>query len=547
MIVGAKLYMENRRRSPALPVLFVTSEAFPLAKTGGLADVCGALPAALNRLGADLRLMLPGYPQSLDTAVGKRVLCDVTDLVGGEHCRLVGGRMPDSGCRVILFDCPTLFQRGGGLYQDDGGEDWPDNHRRFAAFSRAAAAVAMGETPLPWRPAVVHCNDWHTGLLAAYLHFRAGPRPKTVFTAHNLAFQGNFPVEVFPTLGLPHTALSQDGLEFYGKVSFLKAGLRYSDRLTTVSPNYAREILSAEHGCGMDGLLRSRAADLVGILNGVDYSVWNPATDRALANAYDAEDLSGKADCKAALRAETGLPNDEQAPLVIYVNRLTHQKMADVVLQALPHLVASGAQMIVHGQGEQGLERDYADIAKLHSGKVAIEIGYREAFAHRMNAGADLSLTPSRFEPCGLTTMYAMRYGALPVTRAVGGLADTVQDADARTETVSEGTGFLFEDATVADLRRCTARALERYRDKEAWRRLQRSAMRRDFGWERSARQYLTLYAGLAGAEEATGSSEDLLHRDEQGIGEVEITPAHEIERAGEFALEQRAPLVGAR
>ncbi len=326
------------------PVLFVTSEAFPLAKTGGLADVCGALPAALARLGADLCIMLPGYPQALDVALDKRVLCDVTNCSEGEPSRLIVGRMPDSGCRVILFDCPALFRRDGGLYQDASGEDWPDNHRRFASFSRAAAAVAMGETALSWRPAVVHANDWHVGLLPAYLHFRGGQRPKTVFTAHNLAFQGNFPLDVFSTLKLPDAALSADGMEFYGKVSFLKAGLRYSDRLTTVSPNYAREILDPEHGCGMDGLLRSRAADLVGILNGVDYSVWDPAIDRALPSAYDADDMSGKATCKAALRAETGLANDEQAPLLIYVNRLTHQKMADVVLQAVPRVIANGAQ-----------------------------------------------------------------------------------------------------------------------------------------------------------------------------------------------------------
>jgi starch synthase len=493
----------------SFPVLFVTSEAFPLAKTGGLADVCGALPAALARLGADLCIMLPGYPQALDVALDKRVLCDVTNCSEGEPSRLIAGRMPDSGCRVILFDCPALFRRDGGLYQDGSGEDWPDNHRRFASFSRAAAMVAMGETALSWRPAVVHANDWHVGLLPAYLHFRGGQRPKTVFTAHNLAFQGNFPIDVFSTLKLPDAALSADGLEFYGKVSFLKAGLRYSDRLTTVSPNYAREILDPEHGCGMDGLLRSRAADLVGILNGVDYSVWDPANDRALPSAYDADDLSGKATCKAALRAETGLANDEQAPLLIYVNRLTHQKMADVVLQAVPRVIANGAQLIVHGQGDHDLEQGFAAMAKLHPCKVAVEVGYRETMAHRMNAGGDLSLTPSRSEPCGLTTMYAMRYGALPVTRAVGGLADTVQDADASADATSEGTGFLFADATVSDFHRCTERALEWYGEKDDWRRLQRSAMTQDFGWDRSARRYLELYADLLGVADPIAPRDD--------------------------------------
>jgi starch synthase len=491
------------------PVLFVTSEAFPLAKTGGLADVCGALPAALARLGADLCIMLPGYPKALDDVLDKRVLCDLPNFGEGETCRLVGGRMPDSGCRAILFDCPALFQRDGGLYQDGGGNDWPDNWRRFAEFSRAAAAVAMGDTSLRWRPAVVHANDWHLGLLPAYLHFRAGPRPKTVFTAHNLAFQGNFPIDVFASLGLPDAALSADGLEFYGKVSFLKAGLRYSDRLTTVSPNYAREIMSPEHGCGMDGLLRARADDLVGILNGVDYGVWDPATDRALPSAYDADDPSGKAACKGALRAEVGLADDNDAPLLIYVNRLTHQKMADVVLEALPGVLANGAQLIVHGQGDHELEEGFAAVAKRFPGRVKVDIGYRESLAHRMNAGADLSLTPSRFEPCGLTTMYAMRYGALPVTRAVGGLADTVQDADADTAATCEGTGFLFANATLNDLQRCTQRALDRYGQKEAWQRIRRSAMKQDFGWERSARRYLELYADLLGHADRAAPSGD--------------------------------------
>jgi starch synthase len=528
------------------PVLFVTSEAFPLAKTGGLADVCGALPAALARLGADLRIMLPGYPQALDLALDKRVLCDVTNFGGGETCRLIGGRMPDSGCRVILFDCPALFRRDGGLYQDSSGEDWPDNHRRYAAFSRAAAAIAMGQSPLPWRPAVVHANDWHVGLLPAYLHFHSGPRPRTVFTAHNLAFQGNFPIEVFSTLGLPDAALSADGLEFYGKVSFLKSGLRYSDRLTTVSPNYAREILSPEHGCGMDGLLRSRAADLVGILNGVDYSVWDPAIDRALTSFYDADDLSGKAACKTALRIETGLSNDEQAPLLIYVNRLTRQKMADVVLQALPRVVANGAQMIIHGQGDHDLEQGFAEMAKRHPGTVTVEVGYRESLAHRMNAGADLSLTPSRFEPCGLTTMYAMRYGALPVTRAVGGLADTVQDADAGPEATPEGTGFLFADATLSDCQVCIERALEWYREKDAWRRVQRRAMKRDFGWDRSAHRYLRLYADLLGVKDPTQSS-DNRSREERRRFAGDMMPAADIGRARGRLAERSTSVAVAR
>jgi starch synthase len=484
-----------------LPVLFVTPEAFPLAKTGGLADVCGALPAALRDLGVDLRLMLPGYPQALDAAIDKHIIADLPDLCRGGTCRLIGGRAPRSDIPIILFDCPALFRRDGGLYQNDSGADWSDNHRRFALFCRAAAAVAMGEAGLPWRPALVHANDWHTGLIPAFLHFRGTARPRTVFTIHNLAFQGNFPLELFPTLGLPEAALSSDGLEFYGQISFLKAGLRYSDRLTTVSPNYAREILSPEHGCGLDGLLRSRTGDLVGILNGIDYSVWNPAIDAALPHAYDADDLSGKDACKAALCAEMGLTPDPAAPLLIYVNRLTNQKMADVVLEGLSRVVGVGAQVIVHGRGEHGLEQGFSQLARHHHGRMKVELGYREDLAHRLNAGADLSLTPSRFEPCGLTTMYAMCYGALPVSRAVGGVSDTVQDADVSASRETHGTGFLFEAANVRALERCIDRALAWYRDKDRWQRLQRSAMKRDFRWERSARRYLALYAETLGAE----------------------------------------------
>ena len=482
------MYEQHLTSGAGPRVLFLASEAYPLAKTGGLADVCGALPAALAGLGADIRVMIPGYPQALDSAIDKRVI-RAADLPEG---RLVAGRMPMSDLPVILFDCPALYDRQGGLYQDGDGRDWQDNDRRFAMFCRAAAAVALGRTALGWQPRIIHANDWHTGVLPALLRFSGKPHPKTVFTIHNLAFQGNFPLAVFPGLGLPPEALSPEGVEFYGRVSFLKAGIRYSDRLTTVSPNYAREILTEEHGCGFEGLLRSRAPDLVGILNGVDYAVWDPAHDAELPCRYSADALAGKAQCKAALRAEIGLPDDTDAPLMIYVNRLTEQKMADVVLKALPRLVANGAQVVVHGEGDRDLEQGFLDMAQLHPRHVAVRVGYGEPLAHRMTAGADLSLTPSRFEPCGLTTMYAMRYGALPVTRPVGGLADTVEDAG-----VEEGSGFVFGGTTVDGLADCVSRAVDWYGDHAAWRPLQRRAMRRDFGWERSARRYLELYAGL--------------------------------------------------
>lgn len=511
-------------------VLFVSAEIFPLAKTGGLADVSGALPAALSRLGADIRLMLPGYPQALDLARDLNIV-DMCDLPEG---RLLMGRMPDSDVPVILFDAPALFRRGGGLYQDDGGQDWPDNDRRFAAFCRAAARVALGRTSLDWRPQVVHANDWHTGMLPAFLRYSGETAPKTVFTIHNLAFQGNFPLAAFPFLGLPAEVLSPDGIEFYRQISFIKAGIRYSDRLTTVSPTYAREILTPEHGCGLDSLLRTRAADLVGILNGVDYGVWDPANDAELPHRYSVDDMAGKDDCKAALRREMGLPQDAGVPLIAYVNRLTYQKMADAVLDVLPRLAGDGAQVVIHGEGDRSFEGRFSSAARAYPANIAVRLGYSEAQAHRIIGGCDLSLTPARFEPCGLTTMYAMRYGALPVSRAVGGLVDTVDDAGMVGAEPHGGSGFTFGEATADDLERCLVRATSWYRDNGAWKRLQRRAMRRDFGWERSARRYLGLYAALLG-ERARESAMD--HRSAGDDPFPPVSPVAPFEREATYAL----------
>ncbi|HUB94754.1 MAG TPA: glycogen synthase GlgA [Stellaceae bacterium] len=477
-------------------VLFIASEAYPLAKTGGLADVCGALPVMLASLGVDVRLMLPGYPEALERARNKRTIA--LDMAEG---RLVAATMPGSDLGVLLYDCPSLFARRGGLYRDDDGQDWPDNDRRFAMFCRAAASVALGRSALEWQPDLVHAHDWHAGLVPALLRYSGGKQPKSVFTVHNLAFQGNFPLGAFAGLGLPGEALSPDGVEFYNHVSFMKAGLRFADRLTTVSPTYAREILTAEHGCGFEGLLRTRARDLVGILNGIDDVVWDPANDVELPSRYSAADPAGKAACKRALQQEMGLESRD-APLLIFVNRLTHQKMADVVLNAVPCLIADGGQVVVHGEGDHEIERGLVSLAHACPGQVAVRVGYAEPLAHRLHAAADLSLTPSRFEPCGLTTMYAMRYGALPVTRPVGGLKDTVDDAGSHDDDAAEGSGFMFSETTADGLTQCVRRATRWYGEPMAWEALRRRAMRRNFGWERSARQYCALYADLLGSTE---------------------------------------------
>jgi starch synthase len=487
-------------------VLFVSAEAFPLAKTGGLGDVCGALPATLSRFGTDVRLMIPGYPQALDVALQKRVVAEFPNLMEESGCRLVAGIMPDSGIPVLLLDAPRLFKRSSGLYQDGNGCDWQDNHRRFAVFCHAAAQVATGKIA-GWRPDVVHANDWHTGLLPALLYRAGGQRPGTVFTIHNLAFQGNFPLQVLSELGLPPEAATADGIEFYSQLSFMKSGIRYADRLTTVSPTYAREILTPEHGCGLEGLLRTRAGDLTGILNGVDYDIWCPSKDAELAHRYTADDPAGKKACKAALQQELGLPQTPDVPLMIFINRLTHQKMADVVLEGLPAALASGAQVVIHGEGERRFESGFQEMAAQFPGQMVTRIGYSESLAHRLNAAADISLTPSRFEPCGLTTMYAMRYGAMPLTRPVGGLADTVQDAGETHADEAEGTGFVFDEANARELASCMRRAMDWYRREHAWRPLQRRAMKRDFGWERSAQRYLALY------DELTSATEDEMER----------------------------------
>ncbi|MGC8469954.1 MAG: glycogen synthase GlgA [Acetobacteraceae bacterium] len=489
--------MDTVRHEPPsyrLRVLFATSELFPLAKTGGLGDASAALPAALAALGADVRAVLPGYVTALDAARGKRTLARLPS--GGS---LLLGRTPDTGLPVYLLDWPELFRRHGGLYQDADKRDWPDNLRRFAAFSAAAAELALYGDGEGWQPDLVHANDWHTGLLVAFLALHPGPHPPSLFTIHNLAYQGNFPLAEARALGLPEALLVPEGAEFHGQISCLKAGIRYADRLTTVSPTYAREILTPAFGAGLDGLLRARAADLVGVLNGIDTALWDPAHDAALPAPFDADHLAGKRLAKEALRHELGLDPAADGPLVVGVNRLTEQKMADVVLTALPALLDQGAQVVVHGEGDPGLEAGFRAAALGQETRLAVRIGYQEVLAHRLNAAADLALTPARFEPCGLTTMYAMRYGALPVTRPVGGLGDTVTDIDTTNPAQAAGTGFTFAEPSADALVGCVRRAEGLFRDPLAWRRAQRAAMGRNFGWEVSARRYLSLYDDLVG------------------------------------------------
>jgi starch synthase len=456
------------------------------------------LPAALTDQGVDARLMMPGYPKALAAAKKLKV---IAPLGAGQRGRLLLGETPDTGLPVYLVDAPELFARDGGPYQDSDGFDWPDNAERFALLCRMAVAVACGHADLRWAADIVHANDWPTGLVPMLLADQPREeRPATVFTIHNLAFQGLFPAAAVMTLGLPHDQFTPDGAEFYGRLSFLKAGIRFADKVTTVSPGYAREILGPEQGAGFEGIMRSRQADLIGIMNGVDVDVWNPAGDPCLPAGYSSDDMSGKLECKQRLQKELGLRIDGQTPIVASMSRLTHQKMADIVAATVPEMLAAGAQFVLIGEGDQRIETEFARLAAKHPGAVSVTIGYDEEMAHRIVGGADMLLTPARFEPCGLTAMYGSLYGTPPIGRRTGGLSATICDAVPQAIRDSTATGFLFDDVSAEGLLEGVYRAIALYRRPILWRQLQRHGMARDFSWATSAEQYVQVYTALTGA-----------------------------------------------
>jgi starch synthase len=461
---------------------------------------------ALAELGVDVRLVMPGYDQALSAAANKvtQAKFDDPDLPK----QLISARMPDTGLPVWLVDCPTLFRRSGGPYQDESGQDWPDNAQRFSHFSQVVARIAADDAGLDWRPDVVHVNDWHTGLVPLLLQGRPA-RPATLFTIHNLAYQGVFPAVTLAELDLPGDAFTSDGIEFYGQVSLLKAGIRYSDRLSTVSPSYAREIITPEHGCGLDGLLHARARHLHGILNGVDYRLWNPVTDPHLAQGFTSRDLSGKRACKAELQRELGLDIDPDIPLIVSLSRITHQKMADVVLDALPAILDRPVQFALLGDGDRGMLNRFAETARNWPGRFSAHAGYTEPGAHRLLAGGDLLLHPSRFEPCGLTPLYALCYGTLPIVSAIGGLTDTIVDASSDALRGGTANGFAFREATAPAMVGALDQALALYRQPVAWRRMQATGMARDFGWNASAQHYLAIYRKLAPHARPSAISEE--------------------------------------
>ena len=488
-----------------LRVLSVASEVFPLVKTGGLADVTGALPGALAAEGVAVRTLIPGYPAVTGAIEGARPLRRITDLFGGP-ARLLAARA--AGLDLLVLDAPHLYARPGNPYHEPEGRDWPDNALRFAALAHAAAEIGGGAIK-GYRPDVVHAHDWQAGLAPAYLHYRGGARPGqnrggarpgTLMTLHNLAFPGKAPPGLLARLGLPPAAYAIDGVEFHGTISLLKAGLQFADRITTVSPTYAAEIRTAAAGMGFDGLLRARADVLSGILNGIDTNIWNPASDQHIAARFDRATLGKRAANKAALQARMGLARDPDAPLFAVVSRLTWQKGMDLLLACLPELLALGGQLALLGAGETAIEAAFLAQAAAAPGRIGCVIGHDEALAHGIQAGADALLVPSRFEPCGLTQLCALRYAAVPVVARVGGLADTVIDANPAALAAGVATGVQFAPATAEMLDVALRRTVALYREPAAWRAMQQNGMAADVSWHGPARSYVALYRELVGA-----------------------------------------------
>lgn len=476
-------------------VLSVASEMYPLVKTGGLADVVGALPEALSAEGIAVRTLLPGYPAVLGALEARTTVYQDSALFG-DSARLLAGRA--KGHELLVLDAPHLYDRPGNPYLGPDGADWPDNGVRFAALGIMAARLAAGLLP-EWVPHVVHAHDWQAGLAPAYMSHDPAVRAKSIVTIHNIAFQGLFPAGQFSALGLPQSAYSMNGVEYYGHVSYLKAGLHYADAITTVSPTYAQEILSPQFGMGFEGLLAQRRDCLHGILNGIDTRTWDPVTDSNLPTRYDAATLELRVHNKRAIEARFSL-EESDGPLCCVVSRLTWQKGMDLLVAIMDRLVARGVRVAVLGSGEPHLEHAFRDAAIRHPGRIGAVIGYDDSLSHLMLGGADAILVPSRFEPCGLTQLQGLRYGCVPVVARVGGLADTVIDANEAALAVGTGNGFQFVPVEEATLEFTIERVNRLFADRAAWRKLQEAGMRSDVSWRRSAKRYAELFHSLLDA-----------------------------------------------
>jgi starch synthase len=498
-ICGLHTTMSDR----PLRVLFAVPECAPVVKTGGLGDVAGSLPAALRTLDVDVKVLLPGYRR---VKAALTTTAPVARLAASPHfpaASILSAVLPN-GIALWVLDCPELFDRPGGPYQDQAGEDWPDNALRFGLFSRVAALLSHDGSPVDWRPDVLHAHDWQTALAPLFLrHMAPGNRAATLMTIHNLAFQGIFASDWHGRLGLPPATWSMHGAEFYGQLSFLKAGLYYADAVSTVSPTHAREIQSQPLGMGLEGLLAGRRDALHGILNGIDTELWNPKGDPLIPARYDARSLARKIENKRALQERFGLTATDERPLLGSVSRFTHQKGVDLIAELASEMIAFPAQLVVVGTGEPEQEARFRELALRQPGSAGVFVGYDERLAHLVEAGADMFLMPSRFEPCGMNQMFSQRYGTPPIANATGGLLDSVVDCSAATLADGTASGFLMKDATAESLRAAITRALAVYSDRIRWRQLQRNGMDRDFSWGTSARRYLDLYAKLAAGNAA--------------------------------------------
>ncbi|WP_136682727.1 glycogen synthase GlgA [Falsirhodobacter xinxiangensis] len=466
-------------------VLSVASECVPLLKTGGLADVVGALPAAIAAEGVDMRVLIPAYRSLRWRLETMEQVFDEADLFGGPARVFLGDV---SGIRVLLLDAPHLYDREGGPYSGPGG-DWPDNPIRFAALSWMGARIAREGTSDGWRPHILHAHDWQAGFAPAYMAFSGARDVATVITVHNMAFQGWAKADLLGYLRLPAWEFHPGSLEYYGGLSSLKAGLVTADWITTVSPNYAAELMRPEAGMGLQGIMSSRASHVTGILNGVDTAVWSPEAEE---RPYTIRTLRRKADSRIALSAAFGL--DVPGPLAIVVSRLTHQKGIDLIPDVLPGFIEAGGGLAVLGSGDPAMESAMRALELRYPGRVGVRIGYDEGLSHLMFAGGDAVIVPSRFEPCGLTQMYGLRYGTLPVVAQVGGLADSVISANPAAVSAGVATGIVFAPTTGDALAAALRRLMELWSDQSLWQHIQRNAMRHPVGWEASAREYAALY-----------------------------------------------------
>jgi starch synthase len=478
----------------SLKILFAASEAQPYIKTGGLADVAGSLPIALSHFGHDVRVVLPAYPQAVEKAIPLTAVATLKLPGIVEKIRILEAKMAP-GVTLYLVDAPGYFDRPGNPYVNAAGHDWHDNPERFTLFCRAIVQLSLDHAGLNWKPDIVHCNDWQTGLVPALLSDEWN-RPATLFTIHNLAYQGVYDHPAFARVGLPKHLWSVDGLEFHGNFSFIKGGIAFSDWVTTVSPTYAEEILTPEYGYGLEGLLEHRKPRLSGVLNGIDFQAWNPATDPSIIQSYDAATFQLKRRNKVHLQQKMGLNVDEHALLFGHIGRVVEQKGIDLIIEMLPQLMAEeNTQLVVLGSGNRELEHALESAAAQYQGRLAVRIGYDEELAHQIEAGCDSFLMPSRFEPCGLNQLYSLRYGSVPLVRKTGGLADTVVDATPGNLMNGSATGFVFDNPDVDSLWECLQRMLElRQRPAIWWQKLAVSGMEQDFSWDNSAKHYLELY-----------------------------------------------------